>query len=55
MVVNLDYHAEVTLGLRGPAPLEVFDPAAATWAPVGGPRAELRLPRGGGRLVRTRP
>jgi hypothetical protein len=55
VVVNLDYQAEATLVLRGPAPLEVFDPATAAWAPVGGPRAELRLARGGGRLVRVRP
>ena len=52
LVVNLDYKAERTVGLSGPAPLEVFDAASGQWSPVGGPRAELRLAGGGGKLVR---
>ena len=55
LVVNLDYKNERLAGLRGPAPLEVFDAAAGTWAPVGGPKAELRLAGGGGKLVRVCP
>jgi hypothetical protein len=54
MVVNLDYQGEAVLGLRGPKPLELFDAGTGQWSPVGGPRAELHLPRGGGRLVRSR-
>ena len=55
LVVNLDYKAERTVGLTGPAPLEVFDATSGQWSPVGGPHAELRLPGGGGKLVRVRP
>ncbi len=54
VVVNLDYQAEAVLGVRGPAPLELFDAAAGQWTPANGARAELRLPRGGGKLVRVR-
>jgi len=54
VVVNLDYKAEATLGIRGPAPLEIFDAATGEWSPAGGIRAELRLPHGGGRLMRVR-
>lgn len=54
VVVNLDYQSEATLGIRGPAPLETFDAAAGAWSPVEDARAELRLPRGGGRLLRLR-
>lgn len=55
VVVNLDYKTETVVGIRGPSPLEVFDAAAAKWSPTGGNRAELRLPPGGGRLLRGRP
>ena len=55
VVVNLDYKAERTIGLVGPGDLEVFDASTSKWAPAGGPRAELRLPGGGGKLVRVRP
>ena len=55
LVVNLDYQTERTVGLKGPAPLELFDAASGQWSPAGGPRAELRLPKGGGQLVRVRP
>jgi hypothetical protein len=55
MVVNLDYEKEADLGLRGPAPLDTFDPAACRWSPASGTRAALRLPPGGGLLVRRRP
>jgi hypothetical protein len=53
LVVNLDYKAERVVGLQGPAPLDVFDAGSGQWAPAGGPRVELRLANGGGRLVRV--
>lgn len=55
LVVNFDYTAERTVGVSGPAPLEIFDAANGKWLPVGGSRAELRLSNGGGKLVRVRP
>lgn len=54
LVVNLDYKAEARAALAGPGPLEVFDAAAGTWAAAAdGPRVDLRLPPGGGVLVRV--
>src|SRR5690606_19410209 len=38
LVVNLDYTAEQTIGVSGPAPLEVFDASSGKWLPAGGPR-----------------
>ena len=55
LVVNLDYQAGRTLSLKAPALLEVFDAVSGQWSPVGGPRVELRLAGGGGRLLRIRP
>jgi hypothetical protein len=54
VVVNLDYEADARTTLVGPekASLELFDAATRTWSPCGGSRADLRLPRGGGKLVR---
>jgi hypothetical protein len=54
MVVNLDYQAEVVVGIRGPSRLELFDPATGRWSRASGKRADLPLARGGGRLVRVR-
>jgi hypothetical protein len=54
LVVNLDYGAEATLGLRGPSSLEVFDAGFAQWAAGSDARIELRLPGGHGKLVRLR-
>ena len=54
MVINLDYQAEVVVGIRGPSRLELFDPATGRWSRASGKRAELLLARGGGRLVRVR-
>jgi len=53
VVVNLDYKAEAVLALLGPGNLETFDAATGTWSPAGSRRAELRLPPGGGKLVRV--
>jgi hypothetical protein len=55
VVVNLDYRSEAVLGISGPADLEVFDAAAGQWSPASGRRADLRLPPGGGKLLRARP
>jgi hypothetical protein len=55
VVVNLDYKAQRATTLVAPGPVEVFDAATGRWAPANGPRAELRLPGGGGRLVRLAP
>ena len=53
LVVNLDYKTNTLVGVRGPAGLEVFDPATVQWSPTDGSRAELRLAGGGGKLVRV--
>ena len=52
LVVNLDYRKERAVTVQANAPLEVFDATTGAWAAVGGARAELKLPGGGGRLVR---
>jgi hypothetical protein len=54
MVINLDYQAEVVVGIRGPSRLELFDPATGRWSRASGKRADLPLARGGGQLVRVR-
>jgi hypothetical protein len=54
LVVNLDYGAETVVGLTGPGKLEEFDAATGQWAADGGRHVELRLPPGGGRLLRVR-
>jgi hypothetical protein len=54
MVINLDYQAEAVVGIRGPSRLQLFDPATGRWSRASGKRTDLRLPRGGGRLVRVR-
>ncbi len=53
VVVNLDYKTELPLTLVGPGNLETFDAATGDWSPCGSPRTALRLPPGGGKLVRT--
>lgn len=53
VVVNLDYTSEIVVGIRGPSPMETFDPAGRRWSPAAGVRTELHLPPGGGRLLRA--
>ena len=53
LVVNLDYKIDTVVGIRGPGPLEVFDAATGRWSPAHGPRVEVPLPRGGGKLLRV--
>jgi len=56
VMVNLDYGAAVTVGLRAHAPFEVLEaPGSGTWTPTGATAGELRLEPGGGRLVRVQP
>ena len=52
VVVNLDYKSEAATTLVGPGKLELFDATSAAWQPAGGAQAELKLPPGGGRLLR---
>ncbi len=54
LIVNLDYRSEATLRLRAGPGIEVFDPAAGRWTPAKEPSPQVRLPRGGGSLWRTR-
>ena len=54
VVVNLDYKAEAAVTLVGPGSLQVFDAALGRWSAPGLSKAELRLPPGGGTLVRVR-
>lgn len=53
VAVNLDYKAEVMVGLKGPDNLETFDTKSGKWSAANNLRLELRLPPGGGRLVRV--
>jgi hypothetical protein len=54
VVVNLDYKSEVLWTIRSVAPLEAFDARTGQWSPVNAQRVELRLPGGGGKLLRAR-
>ncbi|MBN2475417.1 MAG: hypothetical protein JXB62_12470 [Pirellulales bacterium] len=53
VVVNLDYKTELVLTLTGPGNLETFDAADGNWSTAGSRRVEMRLQRGGGKLVRV--
>jgi Beta-galactosidase len=52
LVVNLNYAAETVVPVHGRSRLEVFNPRTGQWARSKGKNAELRLPPGGGALVR---
>ena len=54
LVVNLDYNSEAVIGLGGPSRLELFDATTGKWTSGKRKRVELRLPPGGGKLVRVR-
>ncbi len=54
VVVNLDYKSELAVGVRGPGALEVFDATTGKWAGTSGDLAQLKLPPGGGKLVRVK-
>jgi hypothetical protein len=53
VAVNLDYKTEATVVLAGPGSLEAFDVKSGEWSAASGVRLELRLPPGGGTLVRV--
>lgn len=52
VVVNLDYKAQSAVTLTGPGKLQEYDAQARTWSPAGPGKIELRLPPGGGKLIR---
>ena len=52
MVVNIEYLSETTFHLRGPAPLELYDPTQNKWTALRAADTELRLPGGAGKLLR---
>jgi hypothetical protein len=54
VVVNLDYRAIATVGLRSISSTDVFEPETSKWTRLRGRRTELQLPPGGGRLIRLR-
>jgi hypothetical protein len=54
LVVNLDYKADVSVGLVGPAKLELFDATTGAWSKAAAKRIQLRLPPGGGVLLRVK-
>ena len=51
VVVNLDYKAAAKVALVGTSDVEGFNAKAGSWS-AAGPRLELQLPPGGGKLVR---
>lgn len=53
VVVNLDYQASAATSLVGPENLAVFDAAKGAWSRAAGNRIALRLPPGGGKLLRV--
>jgi hypothetical protein len=53
LVVNMDYRAEVVVGVRGRGHLASFDAGTGQWSLPGTSRVELKLPPGSGRLVRV--
>ncbi|MDA0659971.1 MAG: hypothetical protein O2931_03020 [Planctomycetota bacterium] len=54
VVVNLDYRHEITTTLSGPGPLQAFHAPTRVWsAEADAGTIKLRLPPGGGALVRT--
>jgi len=52
VAVNLDYKAEAAVVLTGPGNLQAFDAKSGAWSAASVARLELRLPPGGGKLVR---
>jgi len=53
VVVNLDYRAGAATSLIGPGNLAAFDAAKGAWSSAAGNRIALRLPPGGGKLLRV--
>jgi len=53
VVVNLDYQSSGATTLVGPGDLAVFDTKRAAWSAAKSRRIPLRLPPGGGQLLRV--
>jgi hypothetical protein len=53
LLVNLNYNSPVTTTLQGPAALDLFDDLTGLWRATAKAEVELRLPPGGGKLVRV--
>ena len=54
VAVNLDYKNGAVATVVGPGDLEAFDALAGRWTNVGRSKIEIRLPPGGGKLLRVR-
>lgn len=54
LVVNLDYKHDLTTTVIGPEPLQRFDATTGQWSADSVARLELRLPPGGGTLLRVK-
>ncbi len=54
LVVNLDYEAGHSLGVRGPGRLELFDSRTASWERTKNRRTDLKLGPGTGQLARVK-
>ena len=52
LAVNLDYRASAVTSLVGPGKLTIFDAAKGAWSATANSRVKLRLPPGGGKLLR---
>jgi hypothetical protein len=52
VVVNLDYKADANTTVIGPGDMQTFDALSSTWSAPAGKRVELKLPPGGGTLLR---
>jgi hypothetical protein len=55
LVVNTDYSRPAITTLEGPGKLDTFDAATGVWKPAGAFSIDLRLPPGGGKLIRLSP
>ena len=53
LVVNMDYGAAATTTLVGPREMQTFDATNRKWSAAAGKIAELKLPPGGGTLLRV--
>jgi hypothetical protein len=54
LVVNLDYRSTSMVGIEGQGPIEVYDAVKGQWSNRNALRVDLKLPGGGGKLVRVR-
>lgn len=52
VAVNLDTRDERVVTVKGPRPLSQFEASSGIWSPAGAAAVQLRLPPGGGRLLR---